>query len=241
MRRSERPILQLPRLLLLVFLVLLGIQTCYHHARKSGFESSYKVLAPPFDASIYRSIAMGSEQLLGYLLAVRLQLHDSQAGQHFVYSQIDYHVLVDWLEQISLVSPGTEYPMLLASRVYTTTRDQQRLRLILDFIQRRFDDDPQLHWRRLAEASVIAKHRLADLELALKLAEEIARQPAHLKIPPWARDIQFLLLADLNELESAIAIVQSLLQTNAVQDPDERRFLEGKLSEFQQKLTQSRQ
>jgi len=239
--RSERPILQLPRPVLLGFLVLLGIQICYYHTGKSRFETSFRALAPPFDASIYRSIAMGSEQLLGYLLAVRLQLHDSQAGQHFVYSQIDYHVLIDWLEQITLVSPGTEYPMLLSSRIYTTTRDHQRLRLILDFIQRRFDDNPQLHWRRLAEASVIAKHRLADLELALKLAEKIAQQPTHLKIPPWARDIQFLLLADLNELESAIAIVQSLLQTSAVHDPDERRFLESKLLEFQQKLTESRQ
>jgi hypothetical protein len=218
----------------------MGIQICYHHVGKPDFATSYRALAPPFDASVYRGIAMGSEQLLGYLLAVRLQLHDSQAGRHFVYSQIDYGVLIDWLEQITLTSTGTEYPMLLASRVYTTTRNQQRLRLILDFIQRRFEDDPELHWRRLAEASVIAKHRLADLELALKLAEKIANQPAHLKIPPWARDIQFLLLAELNELESAIAIIQSLLQTNAVRDPDEKRFLESKLLEFQQRLIESR-
>jgi hypothetical protein len=32
-----------------------------------------------------------------------------------------------------------------------------------------------------------------------------------------------------------------LLQTEAVNDPDERRFLQGKLSDFQQKLFESRQ
>ena len=60
-------------------------------------------------------------------------------------------------------------------------------------------------------------------------------------MPNWARDFQFLLLAELNEMESAIALIQALLQTDAVHDPDERHFLEGKLLDFQQKLFESRQ
>ncbi|MCP4983631.1 MAG: hypothetical protein GY935_24400 [Gammaproteobacteria bacterium] len=241
MRRGERPMLALPRPVLLGFVLLFAAQVFHHHLDQQRFESSYRPLGKPLGATTYRSLAMGSEQLLGYLLAIRLQLHDNQSGQHFRYDLIDYEVLIDWLDLITEISPGTEYPMLLASRVYTTTRDRQRLRLILDFIQRRFDDDPQLHWRRLAEASVIAKHNLGDLDLALSMAEKIAHQPANMEIPNWARDFQFLLLAELNELESAIAIIEALLQTEAVNDPDERHFLEGKLSDFQQKLFESRQ
>jgi len=184
---------------------------------------------------------MGSEQLLGYLLAIRLQLHDNQAGQHFRYSLIDYAVLVDWLDLVSAVGPLSEYPTLLASRIYGQTSDPDRLRLILDFVERRFDDNPQLHWRRLAEASLLAKHKLHDLERALQMAEKIARQPASVQMPQWARDFQFLLLAELNEFESAIAIIQALLQSKAVNDPDEKRFLEEKLSDFQQKLLDNQQ
>ena len=241
MRRGERPILQLPRILVLGFVFLLAAQVTLHHYSQLRFENRYQALGKPFSAPIYSGMAMGSEQLLGHLLALRLQLHDSQVGQHFSYNLIDYPVLLDWLDRITMVSHGTEYPMLLASRVYTTTRDQQRLRLILGFIQRRFEDDPQLHWRRLAEASVIAKHRLGDLELALEMATQIADQPASVKMPNWARDFKFLLLAEMNELESAIAIIQALLQSNAVHDPDEKRFLEVKLLEFQQKLFESQQ
>jgi hypothetical protein len=241
MRRAERPVLSLPAPLLLAFLALMGIQIWYHHVNQLRFETSYNPLGQPFDAATYRSISMGSEQLFGYLLAIRLQLHDSQAGKYFVYSQIDYGTLIDWLDQITLVSPGTEYPMLLASRVYATTRDERRLRLILDFIEQRFDDDPQLHWRRLIEASLIAKHRLQDLGLALRMAEKVTAQPASVEMPNWARDFQFLLLADLNELESAIAVIEALLQTGAVDDPDEKRFLQGKLLDFQQKLFESQQ
>jgi uncharacterized Zn finger protein len=131
--------------------------------------------------------------------------------------------------------------MLLASRVYTSTSDHAQLRRILEFIERRFDDDPQLHWRRLAEASVIAKHKLGDLDMALDMARKLARQPASVEMPPWARDFEFLLLSELNEVESAIAIIEAMLQSGSVQDPDELHFLQGKLSELQQKLSESQQ
>ncbi len=241
MRRSERPVWQLPRPLLVAVVVLLAAQIFFHHAGQRRIEPGYRSLAQPMSAEIYRGIAMGSEQLLGYLLAMRLQLHDNQAGQHFRYSLIDYPVLIGWLDRITEISPGTEYPMLLASRVYSATGDRARLRLILGFIQRRFDDDPQLHWRRLVEASVIARHKLQDLELALAMANQVAQQPASVKMPHWARDFRFLLLAELNELEAAIAIIEILLQTDAVNDADEKRFLQGKLLDFRQKLIESQQ
>ncbi len=241
MRRAERPMLQLPAPLIWGFLLVLLSQLLFHHFSPAQREFSYQPLAKPLRASTYRGIAMGSEKLLGYLLAIRLQLHDSQAGRYFNYNRIDYPVLVEWLEQITRVNPVSEYPMLLASRVYSQTRDKSRLRLMLEFIERNFDHAPQLHWRRLAEASVIAKHQLGDLKLALRLAEKLALQPASTVMPQWARDIRFLLLAELNELESAIAIIEALLQSNAVTDPDEKRFLEGKLSKFQQELFESRQ
>jgi len=240
-RRTERPLLALPRTLLLGFMLLLGGQLLYHQASLRQFALEYRALSKPLSASIYRDMAMGSEQLLGYMLAIRLQLHDNQAGQHFGYRRIDYDVLVDWLERITVISPDTEYPMLLASRVYSQTRDPDRSRKMLEFIERRFGDDPQRHWRRLAEGSVIAKHRLGDLKLALQMAEKLALQPAHIVMPQWARDIRFLLLAELNELESAIVIIEAMLKSNAVSDPDEKRFLEEKLLDFQQKLFNSRQ
>jgi len=240
-RRGERPLLLLPRPLLLAFLVLFACQLLYHHASRAQMALNYQALDRPLSAPVYRGIAMGSEQLLGYLMAIRLQLHDNQAGQHFRYDLIDYAVLADWLELISQISPHSEYSMLLASRIYTQTSDPQQLHLMLDFIERQFGANPQLHWRRLAEASLIAKHKLHDLDLALQMAEKIARQPASVQMPQWARDFRFLLLAELNEFESAIAIIQALLQSDVVDDPDEKRFLQEKLLDFQQKLLDNQQ
>jgi len=232
---------QLPVPLLLGFALILSCQLLFHYSSQKRHETDYQPLEKPLRASTYQGISMGSSRLLSYLLAIRLQLHDNQMGRHFSYNRINYHQLVDWLEQITEINPASEYPMLLATRIYGQTRDQERLRLILEFVERRFDQDPQLHWRRLSEASLHAKHRLGDLQLALRLAEKLASQPASVVMPNWARDMRFLLLADMNEFESAIAIVQALLQSGSISDVDEKRFLEGKLLDFQQKLFETQQ
>lgn len=241
MRRGERPISQLPKILSGLFVLFFGLQVLFHQASQEAFEATYRPLGEPLPSSAYRQLAMGSEQLAGYLMSIGLQLHDNQVGQHFSYRLIDYDRLVVWLDRAMDLSRDIEYPMLLASRIYTQTGDPERLRKILAFIERRFDENPRLHWRRMTEACLVAKHRLGDLDLALRLAEKIAAQPASVEMPHWARDFQFLLLADMNELESAIAVIQALLQTDAVKDPDEKRFLLGKLSDFQQRLSESQQ
>ena len=241
MKRTERPLSAIPRPISIGFLVLLGAQILFHQAAMSGKTMRYQPLSTPFDSAIYRVLSMGSEQLFSHLLAIRLQLHDNQAGKHIRYSKIDYDLLVNWLDQIYALNTRSEYPIMLASRVYTQTRDQGRLKIILDYIERTFRVDPQLHWRHLAEASVIAKHRLNDLPLALQMAEILSSQPQSVAMPRWARDIQFILLGDLNEYETAIAIISALLKSDVINDPDEKRFLQKKLLYFQRNLSEFRQ
>jgi hypothetical protein len=240
MKRSERPLSQLPRPLWIGLLILFGLQVLVHQAAIQQNVLSYRPLSTPFASTIYQGLSMGSGQLLSYLLAIRLQLHDNQAGKHIRYSQLDYQRLVNWLDQIYQLNTQSEYTMLLASRVYSQTRDRDRLRIILEYIDRTFMQNPQSHWRRLAEASVIAKHKLGDLQLALQMADKLSSQPASVEMPRWARDIQFILLGDMNEFETAITIIVALLQSEAVNDPDEARFLQEKLLYFQQKLSESR-
>ncbi|MEM7565367.1 MAG: hypothetical protein AAF353_20380 [Pseudomonadota bacterium] len=241
MRRGERAFGELPRPLIIGFVLLFAAQLLFHKQTVQSLDVDYRPLPSPLNASVYQGISMGSHGLIGHLEAIRLQLHDNQLGRHFSYNRMDYAVLVDWLETISDISPDNEYPLILASRIYSSTPEPEQLLRLIGFIESRFDQNPQLYWRRMTEAALIAKHQLNDLELALKLAEQVAIQPESIEMPHWARDFRFLLLAELNQLESAIAIIQALLETNSIQDPDELRFLNEKLSKYQQELFESQQ
>lgn len=241
MKRTERPFLSLPWPLLVCSLVILLIQLST--ARLSLFEGdlAYKPLAQPSTATTYRIASLGSDRLLSYLLAIKLQLHDNQSGKHIPYEQLNYQTLVDWLDQLVLLNVQSEYPALLASRVYGQTSDSKKSRLMIDFIQRSFAKNPQLHWRRMTEATILAKHKLGDLDLALSLAGQLSNQPVDIIMPHWARDMQFILLGEMNEYEAGMAIIVGLLESGSITDADELRFLQGKLLDFQQKLLDSQQ
>jgi hypothetical protein len=233
--------MHLPRPVLIGLVVLFGLQILVHQSAIQQVGIKYKPLSTPFNSSLYRGLSMGSPQLFSYLLAIRLQLHDNQAGKHIRYREVNYARLVNWLDQIYQLNTLSEYPIMLASRVYSQTRDKAQLRILLDYIDRTFMADPQLHWRHLAEATVIAKHHLDDLPLALQMAKKLSSQPRSVIMPAWARDIHFLLLGDLNEYESALAIISALLKSGSVSDPDEKYFLNEKLLYFQQKLSELQQ
>jgi hypothetical protein len=241
MKRAERPFNSLPRPLVAYFLLILVVQIWTAQGSLSVGEFAYKPLAEPFTSSTYRVASMESDRLLSYLLAIRLQLHDNQSGKHMRYEQLDYQKLTHWLNQITALNLHSEYPAMLASRVYSQTSDKQNMRLMIDFIQASFAREPQLHWRRMTEATILAKHKLGDLSLALSLAEQLTTQPIDVVMPQWARDMQFILLGELNEFEAGIAIIVAMLESGSLENADERRFLRVKLLEFQQKLLESQQ
>ena len=241
MRRSERPLLQVPLPILIGFVSILILQVLVHQGLRNDSRVDYKPLAKPFSSDVYRGISMGSYQLTSYLLTMRLQLHDNQAGRHIAYEAINYPLLIEWLDLLGDLNIESEYPMMLASRVYSQTRDKKQLKLLLGYIDKTFKKNPQIHWRRQAEATVIAKHQLGDKTLALTMAKSLTEQPEEIVMPHWARDMQFLILGDLNEFESAIALIQALLQSGSIVDPDELRFLREKLLLFQQKMSEYQQ
>jgi hypothetical protein len=241
MKRAERPFKSLPTNLLVGFLMILAIQVSVTQLSLSRNEHAYKTLSAPLAASAYRIVAMGSDHLMSYLLAMRLQLHDNQSAKHIRYENINYRTLVDWLNQISDLNVQSEYPTMLASRVYGQTGNEQKLRIMVDLIRENFIKNPQIHWRRMAEATILAKHKLGDLELALSLAEKLSSQPADLIMPHWARDMQFILLGELNEFEAGITIISALLESGVISDPDEKQFLKEKWLDFQKKLSEVKQ
>jgi hypothetical protein len=241
MKHTERPFNSLPKPLLVGFVVLFLVQVLITQLSLSRSELAYKPLSKSLESSTYRIGSMGSDKLMSYLLAIRLQLHDNQSGKHIRYEKLDYLKLGNWLNIINQLNPQSAYPALLASRVYSQTTDKKNQRLMIDFIQSSFIQNPQLNWRRMTEATILAKHKLGDLALALSLARQLSNQPADVVMPQWARDMEFIILGEMNENEAGIAIIIALLKSGSIVGSDEQRFLKKKLFDFQQNLLESQQ
>ena len=77
----------------------------------------------------------------------------------------------------------------------------------------------------LRHAAIVARHRLDDLQLALRYARALAEQANDPGVPSWARQMHIFLLEDLEEYEAAEILLGGLLASDSISDPHEKRFL----------------
>jgi hypothetical protein len=188
--------------------------------------------APPA-TSVLRLTALGEPVGLAHMLTLRLQTFDTQPGISVPFRDLDYAHLTLWLERILDLDTASGYPLLLASQVYSQVPDGARQRAMLDFVYRKFLEDPLHRWRWLAHGALIARHRLNDHDLALRYARAIADEADAPTVPSWAKQMHIFLLADLGEVEAARILLGGLLDSGAVTDPREQRFLLERLEQFE--------
>ena len=234
--RRFRPIAHIPWPVLLGFVIVLSSQIALKIIKSENAEFAFKPMSLPYSEAFYRAAFLGSFHLASDLILINLQLHDSQAGRFHDYEKLDYSVLIDWIKLSNDLNPQSHYPGFLLSRVYGSVNDEQKLRQVVEVIEELFDQNPAVNWRRMTEAILIAKHRIGDLQLALKLAQKISDLDSSYDLPRWARDMHLVVLDQMGEKEAAMTLIASILQTDNTLGNDERRFLEHRLLKIQQEL-----
>jgi hypothetical protein len=195
-------------------------------------------LPPAPSVQALRLASVGEPAALARLAMVWLQAFDSRGDNAVPYQRLDYTRLIGWLRAILAIDPRGEYPLFLAARIYAENPDPSKMRRILDFIFEEFAADPKRRWPALAQAALLAKHRLQDLPLARQYAAAIQRLADDDSVPVWARQMEIFILEDMNELEAAKVMLGGLLATGRIRDPEERRFLQGRLEELERRLKQ---
>ncbi len=191
--------------------------------------------APPTE--LLALLGLGEPRTAAALAALWLQFHDTQPGYSVPFRELDYGRVHDWLERILELAPDSDYPLLLAVRIYGLVDDAGRKRVMLEFVRAAFVERPRDRWRWLAEAIIIAKHQLDDQELALEYARLLRQKTRPGEIPFWARDLQLMVLEDMGELEAARILIGGMLASGEIEDPHELRFLERRLQMLEERAS----
>ena len=178
---------------------------------------------------------MGEPGTLAKVLMLWLQAFDNQPGISIPFADLDYVMVINWLDALLDLDNRFQYPLLSASRVYTETPDDAGKRQMLEFVHRRFRENPERRWPWMAHGVYVAKHRIKDLQLALKYANALRQNLSNGTAPPWVTQMEIFVLEDLGEIESARIIIGGLLASGKLAGNDnELRFLKNKLAELQQ-------
>ncbi|HEY7657530.1 MAG TPA: hypothetical protein VH881_11740 [Burkholderiales bacterium] len=190
-----------------------------------------EALSAPPPPALLRPLALGEPIALAQLLTLYLQAFDNQPGISVPFQELDYHRVIAWLRTILELDPVGQYPLLMASQIYSQVPEEEKRRQMCEFVRKEFDRDPDRRWRWLAHCAVMAKHRLRDVRLALAYAEAIAHQAQNAS--NWARQMRIFILEDLGELEAAKVLLGGLLASGEVTEPKEIHFLMERLKELE--------
>jgi hypothetical protein len=237
---SERPVSAVSGGILVLLAVALSTQVAWQVARQANAPTASD-LPPAPSVHALRLASLGEPAALARLAMVWLQAFDSRGDNAIPYQRLDYTRLVGWLHAILATDPRSEYPLFAAARVYAENTDQAKARRMFEFIFEEFTADPNRRWPALAHAALLAKHRLQDLPLARRYAAAIQRMATDESVPLWAKQMEVFILEDMNELEAAKVMLGGMLAAGRIRDPEERRFLQGRLEELERRLKDRQQ
>jgi len=117
--------------------------------------------------------------------------------------------------------------------------DEEKQRKMIHYISEKFIENPDDRWPFMTHAVYIAKHRIKDMQLALKCAQLIRQYAKDDNIPYWAKQMEIFVLEDMGELESAMVIIGGLLESGELKDPHQRKFLGQRLDEIKLRQKES--
>jgi len=236
--RDQRALSAVPAWILWLLAAAMAAQIGWQFAGRSRTPEASD-LPPAPTAAVLQLAGLGENAALARLAMVWLLAFDSRGDNAIPYQRLDYGRLIGWLGAILATDPRSGYPLFAASRIYADVGDPARMRRMLEFIDQAFAADPNRRWPALAQAALLAKHRLHDLPLARRYAATLEKLTTDPTVPSWARQMEIFILDDMNELQAAKVMLGGLLATGRIQDPDELRFLQGRLADLERRLQHS--
>ena len=235
--RDERPLRQVSSPVWALLGASLALQISFHAILPEP-EAEALDMTPPPPASLLRLASLGEPIAMAKILMLQLQAFDYQSGSRTPYRKLNYSRVEAWLSRILELDPNGQYPLFAASRLYAEIPDATKQRSMLDFVYRQYFVDPNRRWLWLAHAAFLAKHRLKDMDLALKYASALQQNTTANDVPAWVLTMEAFMREDMNELETARIMIGGLLASGRITDRSELEFLDGRLHEIKERLKQ---
>ena len=229
---NEKPVSFVPKIVIACLFFAFTLQVTWHASRPPLIASATDLPAPPPVEKLIL-LDLGDPVTMAKIVMLWLQSFDNQPGISIPFKSLDYNRLVDWLHLILCLDENARYPLFAASRLYSEVPDDIKKRQMLDFVYQQFLDDPDSRWPTLAHAVYVAKHRLHDMQLALRYAHALASMVTDKDIPPWVKQMEIYVLEDMGEIESARVLIGGLLESGEITDAHELEFLKQRLERLE--------
>ena len=178
--------------------------------------------APSRQAAL--ALALGDDQFYYRASTFSLQNMGDFGGDVTPLKNYDYKRLGQWFTLLDSLDPESAFLPLLVGFYFSATQTTADLPVVIDYLARIAERDPERNWRWLVHAIYLARHRMKDLPKALALSYRLAAFEVP-GLPAWTKQMPAFVLTRLGDKEGARIIMETILRTDRNLTPEEARFI----------------
>ena len=220
------------RVTLLVLFVWLGI--LFALWRVSYYTHTTWPGVPPVPSKNFApAMGFGDRELAYRMGATGLQNMGDGGGRVTPLLDYDYALLFKWFQLLHHLNPKAEAVPLLAGYYYSFVKNPEQQKYVVAYLAHVGYSLEGEKWRWLAQAVFLARHRLRDLDYALKLANDLASlyDQSMGTMPLWTKQMPAFVMVAMDEKEAARQLIEAILATNKTLPKEEINFMKSFIDE----------
>ncbi|PZP54294.1 MAG: hypothetical protein DI586_10135 [Micavibrio aeruginosavorus] len=134
-------------------------------------------------------------------------------GQTQSLKNYNYNNLGEWFSLMEHLDSGSHFMPYMAAYYFGATPDASQLKPVIAYLEETGMKPGPQNWRWLAQAAYLARHRLKDMDEALRIARRLGSiyKPP---MPTWTRNMEPMLRADLGDKQAAYLLMLEILKTD---------------------------
>jgi len=168
---------------------------------------------------------LGDSEMAYRSSALTIQSFGNATGEVQALKDYNYENLGTWFDMTDKLNPHSNYVPFLAGYYYGASQDPSELMPVINYLRRVGTYPDEDKWRYLGQAVFLAYHKMKKTDLALELADELAKtyKPG---MPAWPLQMRAILATNMGEKEMAYNMMLDALQNNkSGMDPIEVNYM----------------
>lgn len=170
---------------------------------------------PPAPSTLGAAMSgLGDLSFLYRGYALMLQNMGDTGGRTTALKQYDYSRLADWFNLLYHFDAHSDYIPFLASYYYSAIDDPEKLRHVVDYLEKAGDSEKGEKWRWLAQAVYLARFKMNDLDRALEISQKLSalKNP---DVAEWARQMPANILNAKGDKQAAYELLVNMLKSDS--------------------------
>jgi hypothetical protein len=199
-------------------------------------------IVPPLPTKyLINAISLGDNEFLFRILSARIQNSGDVFAGFLALKQYDYYKLYQWFLLLDELDSRSNIMPALASYYYAHTQNYPDTKYIVNYLETHASKDLDNKWWWLFQAIDIARVKLHDDDLALKLAYKMSENRSK-TAPLWTRQMPAFLYEKKGNSCMAFKIIENIIkesEAGVMQISQKemnfmKRFIRDKLSKLKQ-------